>query len=164
MRQAVFSSLAAVVPGAVFWDMFAGSGAYGLEALSRGATGGIFVEANAKALTCVRTNLAAVAKSLGVEGDCARVVQADATKGAWIGGPVPDLVFVDPPYEIIEGVAPQLFGMFDESLAANPDALVVFEMPGETELAPSGWELIKRLGKGARQPTACFYRKARGPG
>lgn len=164
MRQAVFSSLAAMVPGAVFWDLFAGSGAYGLEALSRGAKGGIFVEANARAVACVRANLAAVAKNLGEAKDCARVVQADATKGTWIGGAVPDLVFVDPPYEIIGEVAPRLFGMLHGALAAKPDAIVIFEMPGESGLAPAGWDLVKRLGKGARQPTACLYRRSRGVG
>jgi len=64
LRQAVFSSIAARVPGAQFLDLFAGSGAYGLEALSRGAAGGIFVEKNAKAAGCLRHNLAAVCKSL----------------------------------------------------------------------------------------------------
>ena len=44
LRQAVFSSLAARVAGARFLDLFAGSGAYGLEALSRGASSGVFVE------------------------------------------------------------------------------------------------------------------------
>jgi 16S rRNA (guanine966-N2)-methyltransferase len=161
MRQAVFSSLAAVVPGAVFWDLFAGSGAYGLEALSRGAAGGVFVENNAKAAACVRANLAAVAKSLAREPDCARVVPADATRGAGPGGVVPDLVFVDPPYEIIPEIAPVMFALFDCALAGKPHAIVVFEMPGGMDLAPPGWELIKRLGKGARQPTACFYRRQR---
>jgi 16S rRNA (guanine966-N2)-methyltransferase len=164
MRQAVFSSLAAVVPGAVFWDLFAGSGAYGLEALSRGASGGVFVEQNAKAAACARANLAAVVKSLGRDTSCARVVQADATKGAWVGGAAPDLVFVDPPYEMIEGVAPKIFAMLDGALAAKPDAIVIFEMPGELEVEADGWELIKRLGKGGRQPTACFFRRAKTDG
>src|SRR6185312_3355422 len=65
MRQAAFSSLGAVVPGARFLDLFAGSGAYGLEALSRGAANGVFVEKNAKAAGCLRQNLTAVCKSLG---------------------------------------------------------------------------------------------------
>ena len=63
MRQAVFSSLAARLPDARFVDLFAGSGAYGLEAFSRGAAGGVFVEQNAKAAACIRKNIAAVAKS-----------------------------------------------------------------------------------------------------
>src|SRR5436305_7428009 len=65
MRQAVFSSLGARVVGARFVDLFAGSGAYGLEAWSRGAAGGLFVEKSAKTISCLRQNIAAVAKSVG---------------------------------------------------------------------------------------------------
>ena len=43
-------------------------------------------------------------------------------------------------------------------VAADP--VVVFEMPGEVTLEPPGWTCVKRLGKGAHQPTVCFYRKA----
>jgi 16S rRNA (guanine966-N2)-methyltransferase len=56
--------LGARVAGARFLDLFAGSGAYGLEALSRGAFGGVFVERNPKAVDCLRRNLSAVQKSI----------------------------------------------------------------------------------------------------
>ena len=46
-------------------------------------------------------------------------------------------------------------------LAPKPDALVVFELPGEIELAPAGWTMLKRLGKGVRQPTVAFFRATR---
>jgi 16S rRNA (guanine966-N2)-methyltransferase len=167
MRQGVFSSLAAVVPGAQFLDLFAGSGAYGLEALSRGAAGGVFVEQSPKAIACVRKNIDAVCKSLGREargraadGTALTVLQADARHAPTGGGAVPDLVFVDPPYELIPEIAPGLFARLTEVLAAKPDAIVVFEYPGELELAPEGWTLVKRLGKGARQPTVGFFRRA----
>src|SRR5438132_7599808 len=78
MRQAVFSSLGERVVGARFLDLFAGSGAYGLEALSRGAAGGTFVEQNAKAAACIRQNITAVGKSLARELREVNVVQADA--------------------------------------------------------------------------------------
>ena len=156
MRQAVFSSLGARVPGARFLDLFAGSGAYGLEALSRGAAGGTFVEKNAKAAACVRQNIAAVCKSLGrAEGDGLTLMHADALTAPL--GEAPDLVFIDPPYEIIPTVAPVLFARLAELLAAKPEALVVFEAPGEIELAPAGWFLRKRLGKGRGQPTVMFF-------
>lgn len=159
MRQAVFSSLGARVAEAFFLDLFAGSGAYGLEALSRGAAGGVFVEKSAKAAACLRQNLAAVAKSLGRGGEGVQVLQMDATAVPLGGGEVPDLVFIDPPYEIIAEIAPGLFARLAEVLAAKPDALVVFEMPGELELAPAGWTCVRRLGKGARQPTVGFFRR-----
>src|SRR3954471_22722366 len=79
LRQAVFSSLAARVPGARFLDLFAGSGAYGLEAFSRGAEGGVFVEKNARTADFIRRNITAVCKSLGRDEAGLQVVAADAT-------------------------------------------------------------------------------------
>ena len=161
MRQAVFSSLAARVPGARFFDLFAGSGAYGLEALSRGAAGGVFVEKNAKALACLRANLAAVCKSLGrAERDAAAVLPLDVFSAPLPAQPAPDLVFVDPPYDIIEEIAPTLFARLTELLRAKDAPVIVFEMPGELTLTPPGWMCVKRLGKGAHQPTVCFFKKA----
>lgn len=162
MRQAVFSSLGARAADARFLDLFAGSGAYGLEAVSRGAKGGVFVEQNAKAAACVRKNIEAVCKSVGRTTNDLSVLQADARgvpAGALAAG-MPDLVFIDPPYELIADLAPGLFARLSEALAANADAIVVFEYPGELELAPAGWTLLKRLGKGARQPTVGFFRRS----
>ncbi len=159
LRQAVFSSLALRVPGATFLDLFAGSGAYGLEALSRGATGGVWVEKNARTAAFINQNISAVCKSIGRENRGLQVITADATSVPW--GPVPDLVFIDPPYEIIREVAPKLFGRLSEFLAGQPDPLVVFEMPGEIELSPEGWTCVKRLGKGTRQPTVGVFRASR---
>src|SRR5204863_2634121 len=130
MRQAVFSSLGARVNGARFLDLFAGSGAYGLEALSRGAAGGVFVEQNAKAAACVKQNIAAVCKSLGRDARDLVVVQADARSVPAGGAVTPDLVFIDPPYEMISEIAIPLFARLAEVLAPKPDALVVFELPG----------------------------------
>jgi len=161
MRQAVFSSLAARIPGATFIDLFAGSGAYGLEALSRGADGGYFVEESAKAAACIRQNITAVCKSLSRPESVVRVAQMDAI--TWLKampGIEPDLVFIDPPYEIIEEVGPGLFAALSERLTSKKDPVVVFEMPGELSLEPSGWSCVRRLGKGARQPTVAFYKKS----
>ncbi|PTX91523.1 RsmD family RNA methyltransferase [Opitutus sp. ER46] len=159
MRQALFSSLGARVVDARFLDLFAGSGAYGLEALSRGAVGGVFVEQNAKTAGCVRQNIAAVCKSLRRPTDGLVVVQADARSVPLGGGEVPDLVFIDPPYDLIAEITPALFARLSDTLASKPDTLVCFEAPGELELAPTGWTLLKRIGKGARQPTVSIFRR-----
>jgi len=159
LRLAVFSSLASWVPGARFLDLFAGSGAYGLEALSRGAAGGTFVERDARTAAFIRQNLSAVCKSLHRPSDGVQVVTADAT--SFLPGDPPDLVFIDPPYEVIPEVAPRLFTRLGEFLTAKPDLLVIFEMPGEIELAPPGWTCAKRLGKGGRQPTAAIFKGSR---
>ena len=161
MRQAVFSSLAARIPGSVFLDLFAGSGAYGLEALSRGAAGGYFVERNPKAVTCLRENIAAVCKSLQRPATGVSVSQADVLNWQLAAEvPVPDLVFIDPPYDLIEGAAPRLFERLTAVLAPKTDPVIVFEMPGECAVAAAGWSCVHRLGKGVRQPTVAFFRRA----
>ena len=157
MRQAVFSSLGGIVSGAHFLDLFAGSGAYGLEAISRGASGGTFVEQSAKAAACLRRNIAAVCKSVGCDPAVVSVTQADA-RSVPVPGVVPDLVFIDPPYDIITEIVPALFARLAVVLAPKPDAIVAFELPGELDLRPAGWTVLKRLGKGVRQPTVMFLR------
>lgn len=160
MREAVFSSLGTRVNDAHFLDLFAGSGAYGLEALSRGASNGTWVERNGRAVGCIKKNIASVAKSLRRELADSNVVTADALTLSWSKPVLPDLVFIDPPYEIITEIASRLFSELTDLLAEHPDPWIVFEMPGEIELAPEGWEMTKRLGKGSRQPSVCFYRRA----
>ena len=160
MRQAVFSSLGSRVVGVRFLDLFAGSGAYGLEALSRGAIGGVFVEKNAKAVASLRRNLEAVCRSLGRGLQDLEILQADASKSINRGSDLPELIFIDPPYEIIVEISGPLFARLGESNPARGERLVVFEMPGEVELNPPGWVCVKRLGKGVRQPTVAFFRQA----
>lgn len=160
LRQAVFSSLGSRVGGASFLDLFAGSGGYGLEALSRGAAGGSWVERHPRALEYLRRNLAAVCRSLGRNDEGLRIVQADAVDAPWPEPTPPDLVFVDPPYDLVTLVAPPIFARLNTLLGGHRDPLVMFEVPGEVELAPPGWDCVKRLGKGAHQPTVVFFRRA----
>lgn len=162
MRQALFSSLGARVGGATFLDLFAGSGAYGLEALSRGAATGVFVERSPKAAGCLRRNLEAVAHCLGRDaGDLARVSVCDALSAAAVTSRAPDLVFIDPPYAEIDRLAPDLFAMLDRVLEGVDDPLVMFEMPGECDLAPAGWVCAKRIGRGVRQPSVALFRRGK---
>ena len=116
-------------------------------------------ESNHRAVDCLRRNLAAVCKSLQRDERGLAVLQMDATGAPLGGGSPPDLVFVDPPYEIIAGIAPALFQRLGEIMAPATGALIVFEMPGEMELAPAGWRCRKRLGQGTRQPTAAIFER-----
>jgi 16S rRNA (guanine966-N2)-methyltransferase len=141
-------------------DLFAGSGAYGLEALSRGADRGGFVESNTKALGCLRRNIAAVCKCLGRGESGLTVRHGDARTVPLAGAEAPDLIFVDPPYGLIAEAALPLFERLSGALASVPDALVVFEMPGDEQLSPPRWTVVKRLDRGARQPTVAVYRQA----
>jgi 16S rRNA (guanine966-N2)-methyltransferase len=159
MRQSVFSSLGERVVGARFMDLFAGSGAYGLEALSRGAAGGVFVEKNGKAVACLRRNIASVCKSLGRDEGALHILQMDAAEAPMRREEVADLIFIDPPYELITSISERLFSRLGELPPSNDERLVIFEMPGEIELKPPGWRCVKRLGKGVRQPTVAFFRQ-----
>jgi 16S rRNA (guanine966-N2)-methyltransferase len=161
MRQAVFSSLGSRVPGARFLDLFAGSGAYGLDAFSRGAAGGVFVEKSTKVAACIERNIEAVCKSLARDRSDLDVLTMDAAHAPIDAGGLPDLVFIDPPYDVIANVAPGIFARLAEALMGKADPVIVFEMPGEQQLTPEDWTCVKRLGKGAHQPTVCFFRANR---
>lgn len=96
LRETLFNILGAAVEDSVFVDAYAGTGAVGIEALSRGARRAVFIEKHRTALALIRKNLAI----LGIEQD-AEVLPADAVKGlAWLAseGTRADFIFVDPPY------------------------------------------------------------------
>ena len=127
VRQAVFNSLTSSgeLEGAVIADLFAGSGALGLEALSRGAASCVFVERDRAALTALDTNIAA----LGVADRCT-VRRADVLSAAASLGGL-DIAFVDPPYAFAEWA----------ELLGRLDAAVVVAESGAVVAPPAGWEL-----------------------
>lgn len=93
LRESLFNIVAGEVPGAVFLDAYAGTGAVGIEALSRGATRTIFLEKNKAALAVIRENL----ESLGVLSRAA-VIAGPALRE--LGRHRADIVFLDPPYPL----------------------------------------------------------------
>lgn len=154
LREAVFSSLGPSVEGARVLDLFAGSGAYGLEALSRRARSCLFVEFSAHGISAIERNLAAVARSCG-EGLDARLLRADAFVFE-PGGASFDLLFADPPYDLARARGSELLDRLRP--AASEAARLVFELPGDLSLPEHPcWRLRKRLGKGKGQPTACLF-------
>ena len=157
LRQSIFSSLGAEIDDAAICDLFAGTGSYGLEALSRGARSAHFVENHKGAIKMIRANLPIVAKSMGEPRLDATVLPLDVIR--WLGdGNRFDIIFVDPPYEIITDSCSKLFALFDKTL--TPNGTIVFEMPGELVIEPEGWRLRKRFGKTKRgEPTCCLYER-----
>jgi len=96
LKEAVFNVLAAQLQGTRVIDLFAGSGALGIEAMSRGAVAATFVESDHRVIAVLKRNLA----ELGVLA-ASRVVQADATRWVEIHPEEvarADIVFADPPY------------------------------------------------------------------
>ena len=156
LRQSVFSALAARVPGSRFLDLFAGSGSFGLEALSRGAAGGVFVEMDPKAILCIRQNLAAVCKSLRRGEEGLAILRGDVLSARSDDQPPPDLIFIDPPFG---GMPASLSPVFARLEAFRParEAIVVLKLPGDMEYSPPGWTCLKRLGS---DPVAAFFAPA----
>ncbi len=135
VRQAVFNSLTAagLLEGAAVVDLFAGSGALGIEAISRGAASAVFVERDRAALAALDRNLA----TLGIAEQC-RVVRGDVV--AWVPGMRGvDIALVDPPYA---------FDGWGRLLGSMQAALVVAES-GEELAGQPGWSVrrVKRYGR-----------------
>ena len=129
VRQAVFNSLdsAGLIDGAAIADLFAGSGALGIEALSRGADTCVFVERDRAALGALRANVA----NLGLT-DRATVITSDVP--AWVPAlRNVDLALIDPPYD---------FDGWDHLLGLLQVPYVVAEAGQEID-PPAGWELVK---------------------
>jgi 16S rRNA (guanine966-N2)-methyltransferase len=125
VRQALFDMLMhapwagrSVIEGAVVLDGFAGTGALGLEALSRGAAHACFVEADPAALRALRANVAACQAT-----DRAEVVAADILKLG--SGPPATLVFLDPPYG--QDLIPRALDRLSRMGRIGPDSLMVAE-------------------------------------
>jgi 16S rRNA (guanine966-N2)-methyltransferase len=133
IRETLFNWLQGAVPGARALDLFAGSGALGLEALSRGAAEVTFVERDRQVAECLRQALA----ELGAQGG--RVVAADAFEFLQ-GPPVPyDLVFLDPPFA--KGWLGDLCKLLDDRGWLAPHAWIYLECAARDGVPalPPGW-------------------------
>ena len=156
-RQAMFdvlehASWSPGLHGARVIDLFAGSGALGLEALSRGAAHCVFVDRDRAALEAIADNL----KSLGVERERYEVLRSDAASARLNG--VFDLVLLDPPYG--KGMAATALAGLAGKLA--PDALVVVERgAAEPPLSASGYALLDERRWGVAK--VAFLRRSNPP-
>jgi 16S rRNA (guanine966-N2)-methyltransferase len=121
VREALFSILGDRVAGAQVLDLFAGSGALGLEALSRGAAAATFVESAPAAQQALRANLSA----LGAEAEVVRSEALRWLRSARARARQYDLVFLDPPYREAAALGATLSALLPPVLAAG--ALVVSE-------------------------------------
>jgi 16S rRNA (guanine966-N2)-methyltransferase len=130
-REALFSILRDVA-GAAVLDLYAGTGALGIEALSRGAASAIFVESGAPALVALRKNLDALdlrARARILGQPVARALAEVAAAGPF------DLVFIDPPYVLVRDVPAAVGRLCAAPNALGPDVRVVLEH-GSRDPAP----------------------------
>lgn len=128
VRESLFNILRAETPGARVLDLFAGSGALALEALSRGAESAVLVDCSRKAVQAIRRNV-----ELCRAEERARVIAGDWKNAVdQLSGPF-DLVFLDPPYRLT-GVYAQAAGMLLERGLLAEEALLVMEHASDLPL------------------------------
>jgi len=153
-RQAIFDQLwhapwagRTVVENALVLDGFAGTGAMGLEALSRGSARVFFMEQDRAALAALRTNITACKA-----GDACRVIAGDVT-APLIAAAACTLVFLDPPYD--KGLVPRALAALQAKGWIAPGALIIAETgrDEETVMLP-GFEVISTRDHGAARLSA----------
>lgn len=132
LRETLFNILAPRVEGCRFMDLYAGTGAVGIEALSRGAAHVWFAEKAAPAVAAIRANLAA----LKIERGFTLEERGVAALLAKLSGPA-DLVYIDPPYEAEAEYSATLnfFGSERAQQTLSPGALVIAEHSSRDRLA-----------------------------
>jgi 16S rRNA (guanine(966)-N(2))-methyltransferase RsmD len=145
LRETLFDILALRIEGVTFLDAYAGTGAVGIEALSRGARHAFFLERNRHALETIRENLA----SLGLE-----------RRATVVAGPVlvtmarcaADIVFLDPPYDL-----EREYGAALELLSEAPPALVVAQHPVRLAIAGAYGSLRRTRTVKQGDNALCFF-------
>lgn len=156
VREALFNIVQCEIGGADFLDLFAGSGAVGIEALSRGAKSATFVEMS-------RRHLAVLNENLAMLGSCAAAVVA-AEVYRWLAtysGSGFSIGFADPPYALGEekGYA-QVLATLAERGVIRPDGLFIAEMTAvqKPEETP-GWDLLRDRTYGKTR--ICIWRRVK---
>ena len=162
LRETLFNVLADRVVGALFVDVFAGTGAVGIEALSRGAREVVFIEKHGPAATLIKKNLDSLGVSAGTQ-----ILAVEALHGLEVlakanDGKSPDIVYVDPPYGNLEDYDRVLTSLGFEMLLGN-GSLVIAEHRRNLEL-PENIGSLQRV-RVLRQGDAVlsFYRYEKKP-
>lgn len=142
LRETLFNWLGAWIEGRRVLDLFAGSGALGLEALSRGAAAAVFLERSRTAARALEANVQ------GLGAVTAEVRCADAL--AWLRGASEafDLVFIDPPYA--QDLVRPALDILAERRLLGPGHRVYVERPKPAKL-PAGWEVLRRACAGSAE-------------
>jgi 16S rRNA (guanine(966)-N(2))-methyltransferase RsmD len=145
LREALFNVLAPRIRGVVFLDAYAGTGAVGIEALSRGATRAIFVEKSRAVVDVIRANLSALGLEARAEVFTGRVPSVVQRLEA-------DIVFLDPPYEAVQEYESALVALQRESVG-----LVIVQHEARLELNEQygPWRKYRTLKQGSN--SLSFY-------
>lgn len=145
-RERLFSSLGERILGINFLDLFAGTGSYGLEALSRGAKSGHFVEKNRKAIQSIKKNHSNICKSASLSLKNAHVHQRDVSEFLKKERVCYDIIFLDPPYPLFKKIGKSLFAQIRKNYILKKDGLLIHEISPEMESNFEGWTIFKIIG------------------
>ena len=160
LRETLFNILGPNVTGSHFLDVFAGTGAVGIEALSRGALEVVFIENHAPAAVLIRRNLASLAITSGAQVlalDALRALEKIAHKHKATDAPF-DFVFVDPPYAAAEEYQ-RVMKFLSTAPFVSPGTIVIAEHSRKFELAEefASLERVRVLKQG--DAVLSFYRR-----
>ena len=149
VRNALFNKIANEIEGATVLDAFAGSGALGIEALSRGAASVTFIERDRIAQKVIEANLG----QLGIDRRHARLIKSPVASVAQTLDVTFDLIFADPPYHDTQfSTVAKLFDLL------KPNGLMVLSYPGKGEV-PTGAEVVVVDNRSYGNAALAFYRK-----
>lgn len=141
VKDSLFNSIAALLPGSRVLDLYAGSGALGIEAIARGAASATFIEIDRKVQRVIIENLQRCGfqeRSELIEGDVLKMLKQPYR----LHGPF-DLVFADPPYA--DSDFAEVMTLLQQGELVAPDGLVIFEASSRAKLSvPGGWSQRKR--------------------
>lgn len=143
IKETLFNMLQPMIPGCRFLDLFSGSGAIAIEALSRGAAEAVLVENQQRALSCIRQNLEFTRLD-----DRARVMEGDvfACLKKLEGNSQPfDIIFMDPPYD--RGLERQVLELLRASSLVHSQTQIIIEASKHTDFSwmePLGYKLVRQ--------------------
>lgn len=140
VREALFNIIMSRVSDSVFVDLFAGSGAVGLEALSRGAKFVIFIEKDARACGVIKQNI----KNLGIDKCKTLIICDDAISGLKKlekKGYSFDIIFIDPPY--YKNMIEPSLSLLKSSNLMNSDAIVILQYPKDEIISTEDFIVTK---------------------
>lgn len=157
-REAVFSSLGTLIEGSICIDLFAGTGSYGFEALSRGAQSCLFFDSKPEAIRCLKQNKINVSKSADLQDEQSKIFKVNLMNREydWTQKILKkaDCIFLDPPYALLEAH----LSYFLECLSfqfAHKGSILILECPSHLAIKSQTWTVNKRIGaSGKSKPNA----------
>lgn len=154
IKETLFNMINFDLPGCVFVDLYSGSGAIGIEAISRGAKHAYLVENSRKAVECIKANVAKCKFN-----DQASIISRDAKDALYEIHDKADIVFMDPPYDLEDEV--NVMRQLKSSNIIDSDTIIIIEAKIErdfSDIEDLGFELYKE--KSYKSNKHCFFRLA----